>query len=57
MRCQKRSKDLLDVEMADLRLELDSLKPYSEDEAVIHKEIIGALLLVVIHNIHLLIFR
>ncbi len=32
---QKRSKDLLDEEMAELRQELDSLKPSIDDDAII----------------------
>ncbi len=39
---QKRSKDLLDEEMADLRRKLDSLKPSIDDDAVIPKKIIVA---------------
>ncbi len=39
---QKISKDLLDEEMADLRQELDSLKPSIDDDTVIPKKIIVA---------------
>ncbi len=39
---QKRSKDLLDEEMADQRRELDSLKQSIDDDAVIHKHVIVA---------------